>query len=254
MSRPVALNRALDEAHGEFYAIHDADDLSYPTRIEKQVRALRGRPQLAAVFSGHALIIDGKPVAPTFPSKSEAECARAIQDMQIPAHDATGMYRMSLVGNLRYDRSLPFVEAVDYNLRLGEHHPITVLGECLYGYRIHLDSITRRDPARRDQFVAEALRRACGRRGLDYAQIFPEGLHGVRRSRASIEDNNLAAHFVKSVADQCRAGRRWAALRTGLACARLQPFDPYYYKALVYALVSPAAVALVRRWVAERAR
>src|SRR5687767_14591739 len=31
--KPVALNRALNEIRGEFYAIQDADDISHPSRI-----------------------------------------------------------------------------------------------------------------------------------------------------------------------------------------------------------------------------
>ena len=47
-SRPVALNRALDLVSGDFYAIQDADDISHPRRIESQVHAMVGRPELAA--------------------------------------------------------------------------------------------------------------------------------------------------------------------------------------------------------------
>ena len=43
---------------------------------------------------------------------------------------------MSMVGNMQYDTSLPFVEAIDYVMRVGENHPMMVLGDCLYGYRM----------------------------------------------------------------------------------------------------------------------
>src|SRR3954468_1189497 len=62
--KPVAINRALDQIRGEYYAIQDADDISYPTRIERQVRALLTRPHLAAVFCGNELIIGGGFMAP----------------------------------------------------------------------------------------------------------------------------------------------------------------------------------------------
>ena len=51
--RSVALNRALDLVQGEFYAIQDQDDISDPTRIQKQLEAMLSRPELAAVFCGY---------------------------------------------------------------------------------------------------------------------------------------------------------------------------------------------------------
>ena len=149
---------------------------------------------------------------------------------------------MSLVGGLRYDASLPFVEAFDYIMKLGEQYPMMVLGECLYSYRVLANSITRRDPIRREQYVREALRRACVRRSLEYNRVFPRGPTGGLRSKNSVLDNNIAAHFISSVLDQREKNHRLGALRTGLECVRLHPMDTHYYKALVYALVSPSVV------------
>ncbi len=246
-TRPVALNRALDRVRGEFYAIHDADDISHPRRIETQVKVLLSRPRVAAVFCGNELIINGKAVAPAFAPKSEAECQREIEAFRMPAHDPTGMFRMSLVGHMRYDPSLPFVEAFDYVLRVGERHLMIVHGECLYSYRILASSVTRRDPSRREQYVARVLRQACDRRGLRYAELFPNGPSGARRSKRSFQDNNIAAHFIKSVQDQRQARCRLGAWKTGIECARLQPFDLHYYKALIYALISPDFIRSLSR-------
>jgi glycosyltransferase involved in cell wall biosynthesis len=246
LTKPVALNKALEQARGEFYAIHDADDISYPLRIEHQLQALLNDQRLAAVFCGSELIINGKPLAPVFAPKSELECKRDIEQYRIPATDPTVMYRMSLVRHLRYDVSLPVVEGMDYIFRVGEQHPMIVLGECLYGYRILSNSLTRQDPARRDQLVAEALRQARSRRQVDDARIFPDRTNSCRRSQHSVADNNIAAHFMKSVLDQRRARRRWGAFLTGVACARLQPLDPHYYKALAYAASPEGIVKLIR--------
>ncbi len=246
-TRPVALNRALDLVLGDFYAIQDADDISYPERIKKQVYAMLNQPQLAVVFCGNELIINGRCMAPVFASKTEAECKREIAGFRMPALDPTGMFRMSLVGDIRYEASLPFVEAFDYILRIGEQYPMMVLGECFYGYRVLPNSVTRRDPMRRERFVVEALRRACTRRGLEYDQVFREGAQAKHRSQNSIMDNNIAAHFISSVLDQRQVRRRLAALRTGWDCVCLHPMDSHYYKALVYALVSPSVVGYLRR-------
>jgi glycosyltransferase involved in cell wall biosynthesis len=236
-TRPVALNRALDLAQGEFYAIQDADDISKPTRIQKQLEAMMSRPDLAAVFCGYWLDVNGKCRAPVMASKGEAECKADIDAFRIPAHDATGMFRMSMIGNMRYDPSLPFAEAVDYVLRLGESHPMMVLGDCLYGYRWHPNSLTQSDPHRCDRMVAKVLERACERRGQSYSRSFPQS-----RRRA----NGIASVFVVSVLSQRQTQRRWGAVRTGLHCAGLHPFDPYHYKALVYAVVPARLLRFIR--------
>ncbi len=245
--KPVAMNRALDLVRGEFYAIQDADDVSDATRIEKQVHAMLEWPQVAAVFCGHELLMNGRSMAPGFAPKWEAECKRDIDAFRMPALDPTGMFRMALIGDLRFEPSLPIGETLDYILRVGERHPMIVLGECLYGYRILPSSLTRRDSLRREELVANVERRACERRGLSYDKVSQQGTYRARLSKNSLMDNNLAADFIKSVFDQCRAGRRWGAVRTGWDCVRLHPLDPHYYKALVYALASPRVVDYVRR-------
>jgi glycosyltransferase involved in cell wall biosynthesis len=245
-TRPVALNRALDLVRGEFYAIQDADDISKPTRIQRQLDAMLSRPELAAAFCGYWLLMNGKNMAPLMASKGEAECKADIDAFRIPSHDATGLFRMSMIRNMRYDSSLPFVEAYDYILRMGESHPMMVVGDCLYGYRMHPTSLTQSDPHRRDRMVTTMLELACERRGQAYSRTFPQGRQKRYRSSNSLVDNDIASVFVMSVLSQRQTSRRWGAVKTGLQCARLHPFDLYYYKALVYAVVPSRLLRLIR--------
>ena len=50
----VARNCGLDEAKGEYVTIHDADDWSHPTKIERQVRYLEQHPEVVACTSEQA--------------------------------------------------------------------------------------------------------------------------------------------------------------------------------------------------------
>jgi uncharacterized protein Veg len=131
-------------------------------------------------------------------------------------------------------------------LRVGESHPMMVLGDCLYGYRMHPNSLTQSDPHRRERMVTKMLERACERRGRSYTRTFPQGRRREKRSSNSRLDNNIASVFVVSVVSQRQTNRRWGAVKTGLQCARLHPFDPYYYKALVYALVPTTLLRSIR--------
>jgi glycosyltransferase involved in cell wall biosynthesis len=238
MGKPVAMNRALQLAQGAFYALQDADDLSHPLRIEKLVAALQQRPECAAVFSGHELILEGQRIAPTFRAKTPSQCQRDIDRILMPAHDPTAMYRMSMVKGIEYEPRLRLGEGLDYILRVGEQNPMLVVGECLYSYRVHQTSLTKSDPALRDRLVQEVQRRACERRGIEFDKWLASRNPQRLRSKHSYNDNGVASHFALSVQDQRNLGLLLPALSTGLKCFRLHPFEFQYLKPLIYS-VSP---------------
>ncbi|MEX1016897.1 MAG: glycosyltransferase family 2 protein [Phycisphaeraceae bacterium] len=245
--KPTAMNRALRACRGDYYMVQDADDLSHAERVQRLVETLEAHPDVAAVFSGHELIMKGRRVAPRFAAKDAEACRRDIERLRMPAHDPTGMYRLSRVRDIAYETDLPVVEGYDYILRVGEQFPLMVLGECLYAYRVHEGSVTRANVERREQYVRRVHERARARRSQPAP---PELVNGKRRgwkSRWTRDDNNLAAHFMASVLDLRSAGRRLEAVQTGLFCSQLHPLDPHYYKALAYATLPLALVRRLRR-------
>ncbi len=250
--KPVAMNRALATARGEYYALNDADDLSRPQRLERQLKCLQENPSLAGVFSGYTVVIGARELAPVFSAKSIDQCKDDIDAGRMPGHDPTAMYRMAKVSGISYTEDLPIVEGFDYILRVGEQYPLMVLGECLYGYRIHPNSVTKKDPARRNRLIQDLYDRMCDRRGLP-RRIAP-GLQGGRRSRWGNEDNGLASIFTTSVADQVLSGQRLGALKTGLACWQMHPLSGHYLKPFVYALTPRFLMKLYRGRKQELAR
>lgn len=242
--KAVALNVGLEESSGMFYAIHDADDISHPRRIEHQVRCMLEHRDLAAVFTGHDIILDGRRLAPRFAAKSIQQCRQDIEQIFMPAHDPTAMFRLSMVRNMRYEPNLKVAQGLDYILRVGELYPMMVLGECLYSYRIHSFSNTRQNLTRRQLMVREVLRRAFERRGFSPLGVAAEARHRERKT-------GIIPHFMESVLDQRRASQSWQALKTALVCLQLHPYDPYYYKPLVYSL---APLALIKAYHRRKAR
>lgn len=232
--RSSAMNCGLNEMTGEFYVAHDADDISYPFRIERQVKCLLNAPDIAGVFVGWDLLIGSKVLAPRFAVKDVERCCQDIQNFKMPAIGATPMYRVAMVGDIRFETSLRVAEDYDYILRIGERYSMKVLPDCLYSYRIHACSSTNINPHRNYLMEVKAIERACQRRGLDPMKYLAgkKPLKYRRSSRNS--DIGLVSHFMESVLDLRHSGRRWQALTTALACLRLHPFDIYYYKPLLY--------------------
>jgi len=244
--KAVALNRGLEELSGKFYAIQDADDISYPHRVERQVQCMLGNPKLAAVFTGHDIILGRQRIAPTFSGKSINECRHGIEQFRMPTHDATSMFRVSLVRNICYEPALQYGEGLDYILRVGEHHPMLVLAECLYSYRIHFGSLMTKNVLQRKKMIRNVLERACERRGLNPCDCLSVNSERISRFRHREVETHIVPHFMESVLDLRRAGRSREALKTAFACLRLHPFDPYYYKPLAYFLAPLALIQYYR--------
>lgn len=247
--RATALNRALEKLSGLFYATHDADDISHPQRIECQVNAMLENPDLAAIFTGYDMIIDGHHVAPRFSAKSIQECRMDIEQMHMPTNDAMGMFRVTMVSNMRYDPMLRVGAALDYILRLGELYPMMVLGVCLYSHRVHLDSTIRRNPARTKEMIRKILIHTCERRGLDPVEYIMSEQSPAGKFLHREKEVGLVPHFMESVLDLRCTRSNWQAMITALSCLRLHPYDPYYYKPLVYSI---APLALIKYYRSRR--
>lgn len=233
--RAAALNYALKRIAGEFFAIQDADDLSDPRRIELLLKPFLENPDLAAVFTGYDIILNERRMAPRFRFKSVEECRKDIENLRMPSHDPTAMFRRSLAGRFEFEETLKVGAGWDHILRVGEAFPMLVIGECLYSYRINTDSNTRADPMRRRNGVGLVLQRALKRRGCNESV---ETLLEAREEKSlNGREHGVVTHFMESVLDQRANSHPIHAIGTALSCARLHPFFPEYYKPLIYAIV-----------------
>ena len=239
--KSVALNYILDTMRGEYLVIQDADDLSDQTRVQHQLDALMTNPELAAVFCGHRLILNGRETGPRFAARSPEECAAMIQRYLMPAHDPTIMVRADVAKKNRFNPKLRIGQGYDFTLRVGEQHAMCVLGECLYSYRVNPHSVTRQDAERRQKYVEQVLSDARNRRGEDAPSI-----NSTSRRRGHVmADNNLVGHFVESVRGLRQDGRFGSAVRAAADCLTLHPMDWRYYKPLANCI---APISFIEWW------
>ena len=142
----ASLNRALGAATGRYAARLDADDVALPSRLERQLAALRARPELALVGSS-VLELDenGRPGrAHVMPSGARA--VRWHAHFGSPFLHPTVLFDRELVERhgLRYDERL--AESEDYELwsRLLDVAEGDNLDEPLVLYRVHPGQATVR--------------------------------------------------------------------------------------------------------------
>jgi glycosyltransferase involved in cell wall biosynthesis len=145
----VALQRGVAEARAAFVARMDADDVSEPERIERQVELLRLRPRAGMVATWVAVIDeDGREVRHEVLPEAHEDLVRRLLLRNPFQHGSVLMRRDALeeVGGYRAD----YGANEDYDLwrRLARSWELACVPEVLYRYRVHAGAVTQTDPER----------------------------------------------------------------------------------------------------------
>jgi glycosyltransferase involved in cell wall biosynthesis len=247
--RPGALNHGLEIVHGDFWMIEDADDISYPQRVEKQVTALINNPQLAAVFCKNDIILpDGRSFAPGCMGIDSNTCKSLIEKGCVPAHDATGMYRTEMVSDFHFDKDMWLIEGIDFVIRIGEKFPIAVIPDCLYSHRVNYSSITHSQADKISETTDRFKRKMASRRG-DLINVAEDNKQQQSKSLFSHRKFDTVLPYAMESVYEHRQCRKWMeAFKTALICLRLHPLDWFYYKPLVYCFSPMSIIRRYRNW------
>jgi glycosyltransferase involved in cell wall biosynthesis len=146
--RVVTVNAVVNEINSPYFTITDADDVSHPTRLEKQVGFLDSHPDYAMCGTSFWAIDENGFLVREMKLKTDVVALRAAALHQSQFLGPTTMMRRSVLQNFP-DFYRPYFTDyyadADLSCRILDWCHATNLDEPLYFYRIVHSSISRTD-------------------------------------------------------------------------------------------------------------
>jgi len=220
----AALNAGIGAARGEYIARMDADDLSVPHRLEKQVSYLDAHPACVAAGSWIEVVDEtGQPLGmKTFRETHEQISAALFLGISPIAHPTVVMRRDVLRAAGGYDARLYPSEDLDLWFRLAERGELANLGEVLLRHRRHKAAVGVREREKMKAMSLAICNAARSKRGLP-----------SRRSTSILSGTKADAQYHFECARTALiAGPRRTALRHAAATIAAEPDRVYGYATL----------------------
>lgn len=218
---PRAANRALQLVSGQFVACQDADDWSYPERLEKQIGYLKKHGECVAVGSRMLMVNpNGLPIRLCrYPLNHEDIDFRHINGfgLQLP-HPALMVRNDTLRLIEGYREEFPVADDYDLLLRLAEVGKVENLHDVLVRYTKHEKNISRLKKDMWSRLHHEALFQAWERRGMG-TPPFKTIPNPSLKFRDGSRMVSLFIYGLKNVLQKPRSPEGWSAFKG--AAARL---------------------------------
>lgn len=174
----AALNQGLALARGDIVVRQDADDISKPQRLERQLSYLAEHREIAVVGCNMGKVDEsGQTVEEPFPYSTDPAVVEEhlLRGYAPLAHPAVAFRRNVISGLGGYRTQFNHAEDYDLWLRVSEHHLLGNVPEALVDYRWHGRQVSRRH--RYDQHLAARLSRLSARARRQGLPDPLEGLH-----------------------------------------------------------------------------
>lgn len=139
----AALNRGLAECRAPLVARMDADDVSLPTRLQRQVAFLTSHHKVAVVGTAFQLISEAGEEGPVVrrPAGDKA-IKRILRHRNCLGHPTVAMRREAIIAIGGYREFARHAEDYDLWTRVAERHELANLSDCLLRYRVHRGQVS----------------------------------------------------------------------------------------------------------------
>ncbi|MCY1323640.1 Undecaprenyl-phosphate 4-deoxy-4-formamido-L-arabinose transferase [compost metagenome] len=140
----ATLNEGLTLAKGDLIARMDADDISYPSRLSRQVSLFQRQPELALCGSGIDTLLGDRIIRGTPNPIYQPASLRALSKFFTIFIHSTVVFNRRVIPQdmLTYDAHYVHAEDFDLFRRVAERFPAVMIDEALIAYRIHGNSVT----------------------------------------------------------------------------------------------------------------
>lgn len=192
IGRVASLNKALDSVRGKYTALHDADDISMPERIARQVDFMESNSD--HVISGTNIIeIDSRSAETARTTKPELnDDLQFIMMFKCTLSNPSTMFRSDVVANkgIRYEDR--FIHAEDFGfisrlIKYGKAHNIQ---EYLLKYRRHGDNNSKVNFRQLDASSIEIAKQNLAVLGIDLDS------ETVRRLRSLLSSKGISSGHI----------------------------------------------------------
>jgi glycosyltransferase involved in cell wall biosynthesis len=198
------LNQAVALSKGEFIARMDADDISFPQRLSRQIARLREDSQLDLVGCGAVVFTSSGDLIGEMPVGIDHLEIVARPFIGFPLPHPTWCGRANWFRNNPYESRLRYAEDQDLLLRSFRHSKLAGLNTVLLGYRQDRLALKKLLPGRAT-FMGSAWR------------------HGMAAGEALSALAGIASHAAKGMADVATLG---LGLNRRMQLRRLKPVSP----------------------------
>lgn len=173
----LSLNKALSLATGKYIARLDSDDLTHPTRLQKQFEFMESHPDHALIGSWVYLINgEGEKTGEKKSPTTYQDIRKKLLFYNFFTHSSF-FFRRDIVHNLgNYNTAIKKAQDYDLLLKVSARHPVAVLSEFLSSHRIHEKSISARSKKKQEWYGLQARWNALVHYGYpitDFWKVLP---------------------------------------------------------------------------------
>jgi len=144
IGRTPALRHAFSHVRGEYIAVLDADDISRPERLEKQVSYLDRHPDTVLVGTWAEFFGDDGRIIASWTPKGDAQSLRDQLAQYNPVVHSSSMYRANVALDVQgYPEEFRYAQDYALWLKLAARGEIGMIEENLCRFRIVATSMTR---------------------------------------------------------------------------------------------------------------